>query len=78
MHNESRVNYPYRKAERAAKKRRILFPDVPRSADCTTLSDEMERYTGKESRQRNVCQNMGQAIQESLILKVQDVWQKSP
>ena len=46
---ESRIDYSDRQAERHVAERRVLFSDVPRAADCTKMSYEMERYTGKES-----------------------------
>lgn len=38
------------------------FSDVQRSADSTTVSNEMERYAGEEGGEREIRGDMGEAI----------------
>ena len=60
--HESRVNYSNRQAKRHVTEKRILFPDVPRAADCTEVSERLERYAGEEGCEGEVCGDMGAAI----------------
>lgn len=60
--HESRIDYPDRYVEGEVERGRVLFSDVQRSADSTTVSNEMERYAGEEGGEREIRGDMGEAI----------------
>ena len=60
--HESRIDHTDRELERAIKEGRILFPAVPRAADCTEMSERVEGYAGTEGCEGEVCGDMGPEV----------------